>query len=335
MRKSVRRWALVLLVTFAAVGLYAGGAGEGGAEKPVVLRAMSFSTESDKSVAPGYYALIEAINEKAKGRLVIEHRGASEAIPGFDQFEALSSGVFDLGVENESYYGKQLTGLPLTHLSRLSPVEERKTEYPALRDQILNKHNVKYLGRAWGWGMGYRVYTNVLVKDPKKDFKGQRIRISPAYQPLALAVGATPVVIPFPDIYTAMERNTMDGFIIACSMALEYSWQQVVKYFTDPAVYNINLEILMNLDTWNKLPADLQKVIQEAVIEFEKASMAESLAYVKDYRQRMIDAGMTPLEWSKADSEWFQNTAYEAAWKDLESTMADKEMFRRLKEVLD
>lgn len=317
---------LCCLVLFAAAGVYA---------KPIVLKAMSFSTENDKSVAPGYYELLKLINEKAKEKLVVEHRGSSEAIPGFDQFEALASGVFDIGVENESYYGKQVTGLPLTHLSGLDPVQERAAGYPALRDALLNKHGVKYLGRAWGWGMGYCVYTNVEVKDPKKDFKGQRIRISPAYQPLCLALGATPVVIPFPDIYTAMERKTMDGFIIASAMALEYSWQQVTKYFTDPPVYNINLEVVMNLNTWKKLPADVQKLLQDVVIEFEKASMPKSLEYQRTYRQRMIEAGMIPLKWSKEDAAWFQKIAYDAGWADLEKNYTgDKEVLAKLKAML-
>jgi TRAP-type C4-dicarboxylate transport system substrate-binding protein len=302
-------------------------------KKPIVLKAMCFSPDTDKSVAPAYYRLIEKINKQAKGELKIEHRGGPEAIPGFDQFTALTKGVFDIGVENESYYGKQVTGLPIAHLSQFSTVEERTSGYYNFRVEILEKQNARYLGRAWGYGMGYCIYTNKLVKDPRNDFKGQRIRISPAYEPLCKALGAAPVVLPFPDIYTAMERGTIDGFIIASSLALEFSWQEVTKYFTDPPVYNINLEVLMNLDTWKRLPKHLQDMIDQCMIEFERESIPESQAYVRDYRQRMINAKMIPLKWSQADLEWFTKTAFDAAWADVKVKIKPPELYQKAIEV--
>jgi TRAP-type C4-dicarboxylate transport system substrate-binding protein len=332
MRKILQRGWIVLVVAFVITSSFSVST-SAAAEDPIVLKAMCFSPDTDKVVAPPYYRLIDKINGRAKGELVIEHRGGPEAIPGFDQFGALAKGVFDFGVENESYYGKQVTGLPVTHLSRLSPVEERESGYYKLRVEILQKHNVRYLGRAWGHGLGYCVYTNKLVKDPRKDFKGQKLRISPAYEPLCRALGAAPVVLPFPDIYTAMERGTIDGFIIASSIALDFSWHEVTKYFTDPPVYTINLEVLMNLDSWNRLPKHLQDLIEGCMAEFERESIPESQAYVRDYRQRMIDAGMAPLKWSPEDVEWFAKTAFDASWADTKAKIKPPELFSRIVEV--
>lgn len=302
-------------------------------KKPIILKAMCFSPDNDKVVAPNYYRLIEKINKRAKGELIIEHRGGPEAIPGFDQFGALAKGLFDIGVENESYYGRQVTNLPVAHLSQFSPEEERQSGYYDLRVEVLEKKNVRYLGRAWGYGIGYCVYTNKEVKDPRKDFKGQKIRISPAYKPLCMALGASPVVIPFPDIYTAMERGVIDGFIIASSIALDFSWQEVTKYFTDPPVYNINLEVLMNLNSWNRIPKHLKVLIEECMIEFERESVPESQKYVKDYKQKMIDAGMVPLKWSQADIEWFGKTAFNASWEDTKKNIKPLELYSKLKKV--
>ncbi len=326
---------MVILLTVATTTVWSNGDQESGEVNPVVIKAMHFSTDSDLGVAPGYKALIEKINENAGGKLVIENVGASESISGFDQFEAIASGVIDFGIENESYYGSQITGTPITHLSRLSPEGERAKGYIDVRSRMLEVHNVKYLGRPWGYGMGYCVYTNIDVAEPESGFEGQRIRISPAYAPLAAAIKVTPVVIPFPDIYTAMERSTIDGFIIASSMALEYSWEEVTKYFTDPPVYNINLEILMNLDKWNSLSPELQEIISGSISEFESESKSESIAYVENYRKRMIDAGMVPLDWSDADIKWFADTAFDASWKDLDMKyVGDKALLQEMKSII-
>jgi TRAP-type C4-dicarboxylate transport system substrate-binding protein len=295
---------------------------------------MRFSPDNDKTVTPGYKALIDLINERAKGELIIKHVGGPEALSGFEQFGALARGVFDFGVQNESYYGKQVTNLPLIHLSMASPKEERKSGYLTLRTEILEKKNIRYLGRAWGYGMGYCIYTNKNVKNPRTDFKGQKLRISPAYKPLCLAIGASPVVLPFPDIYTAMERGVIDGFIIASSMALDFSWNEVTKYFTDPPVYNINLEVLMNLKTWNKLPENLKTLITESIADFERQTEQESQNYVKAYTEKMIAAGMVPLKWSAEDTEWFQKTALDASWAEVEKEVKPQELYPRLIKVM-
>ena len=301
--------------------------------EPIVLKAMMFSSDNDVSVAEPYYRLIDKINERAKGELIIKHVGGLEAIPAFDQFDALKTGVFDIGVNNESYYGGQVTGLPVTYLSEYAPWEERESGYYDLRVELLEGCNVRYLGRPGGYGLGYRIYTNKLVKNPREGFKGQRLRISPTYEPWCRALGASPVTLPFPDIYTGMERGTIDGFIIACSLALDFSWDEVTKYYS-PRVFTFNLEVLANLDSWNRLPKHLQDLVEDCVAEFERETADESAAYVNDYEQRMQDAGMVPLEqfWSQADIEWFSETAYKASWEEVKAKVSP-ELYSKLVEA--
>ena len=46
-----------------------------------------------------------------------------------------------------------------------------------------------------------------------EDLKGKRIRVFPTRLPLVQALGAEPIVLAMGDIYTALERGAIDGYV--------------------------------------------------------------------------------------------------------------------------
>jgi TRAP-type C4-dicarboxylate transport system substrate-binding protein len=83
--------------------------------------------------------------------------------------------------------------------------------------------------------------------------------------------GAAVVNLQMTDYYTAMERNTVDGI----SSSTLTNWvnsgcQAVTKYLAQPGYLQSSVFVMMNLNIWNKLPSDLQKVVSDAMIYSEK-----------------------------------------------------------------
>lgn len=284
------------------------------AKDPIVLKMATFLSKND-TTATAWRPLIDEINTKGKGEIVIKYVGGPEAIPAFKQFEALKKGVVDMIFACEAYYGAEVTKAAYTHLSRFSPQEERKRGYYDFRVELLKKHNVFYLGRA-AHNTWFHVFTNKAVKRPQ-ELKGQKLRASATYEPFIKALGAVPITMPGGDVYTALERGVIDGYAWAITGNIGFGWPEVCKYILEPRIYEMNVEGLMNLNTWNKLPPHLQKMIMEAMINNEiqygpiMAAVAE-----KEYKE-MQEKGMKVIKFSPEDTKSYVELAYKAGWDDV------------------
>ena len=64
-----------------------------------------------------------------------------------------------------------------------------------------------------GTGVLFQLFLNKPIKTVA-DLKGMKIRVSPTNVPFMKAVGANPVQMPPSDVYTAMERGVVDGYIL-------------------------------------------------------------------------------------------------------------------------
>lgn len=97
-----------------------------------------------------------------------------------------------------------------------------------------------------------------------EDFKGLKTRVPGSEAPHCKALGGVPVTMPGPEVYLALERGVLDADFHPWETAYSYKWYEVVKYHTKADLYLAGLFICtMNLKTWEKLPADVKKVINK------------------------------------------------------------------------
>jgi len=99
--------------------------------------------------------------------------------------------------------------------------------------------------------------------DKPSDFKGLTFR-GAGYMPLILQepeFGASGVMLATADVYTSLQTHVID----ACEVGNAFGnygsgYHEVIKYWYFPGIHKITetSSTIVNLDTWNKLPADLQ-----------------------------------------------------------------------------
>jgi len=78
------------------------------------------------------------------------------------------------------------------------------------------------------------------------------------------ALGAVPVIMMEPDIFTGLERGMLDGRWQEYNGLVTWRCMEVTKYRTDNVrIFTHQNLIGMNLDKYNSLPADIKKVIDE------------------------------------------------------------------------
>lgn len=283
----------------------------------IVLRAVSAwpqnSVEHD-----GFFMFIDEVNKKLGDRVEIKYLGASDVIKTFSQFEMLGKGMFEIGHLPGNYAKNVLPMAETLHLSRITPWEEReKGVYDIMRKGFAEKMNIQYLCKVGsGEGYLYQLYSNFKVNG-LSDFKGKTFRVAPVYVPLLKKLGAGSVSMPPGEIYTAMERGVVDGFGWPTLGILDFGWTEVTKYRIDPGFYPVGLGIFLNLDKWNKMPADIRAEIEGIGKSMERKAFAYYSEKAKEETQGIVKKGMKILELPPADAKTFVEIAFEEGWKEV------------------
>ncbi|TYG35053.1 DctP family TRAP transporter solute-binding subunit [Lonepinella koalarum] len=98
------------------------------------------------------------------------------------------------------------------------------------------------------------------------DMKGLKLRVPNAATNLAFAkyVGAAPTPMAFSEVYLALQTNSVDGQENPLPTIRAQKFYEVQKYLAiTNHILNDQLYLISN-ETWDDLPADLQKVVKDA-----------------------------------------------------------------------
>lgn len=264
---------------------------------------------------------VKRVNEAFKGKLEIKYLGGPEVTASKEQIQALKNGVFDINFNVTSYYAPRAPELNAFQLSKLMPWEERKPG--GFYDYMNDRHKrigALYLGR-WLYGSFY-VWTKKEVSKPD-DLAGLKLRVGPMYIYFMKKLGVSTVSIKPTDVYTALQRGTVDGFAWPLLGARVLGWTETSKYLIDHPFYGMDGTILFNLDVWNKLPKTIRDELMDLTITFEK-DMVNSFkrAYGKE-RELLKKAEVKFVKFSEADGQEYLKKADDAYWEVLKEKVPD------------
>jgi TRAP-type C4-dicarboxylate transport system substrate-binding protein len=286
--------------------------------KPIVLKALSFNDKNN----PGIYPLLwlqDRIKQKSNGRLTINLIGGPEATPIFEQVAAVKGGVVDMCYTFVGAYSGIVPGVETLALSTLTADEERKSGY---YDFMLNEHRkagLFYLGNGvlGGNKINFYIWTNVPVQRPQ-NLAGKKIgSIGMAADAFIKALGCSHVLMPYPEMYSAMERGVVDGYWMAMVGPASSGWMEVTKYFIDHSFYNNTSVFLVNLNVWNTIPQNLRDLLTQTVLEIGREAPKRYTELAEKERDIMRKAKVQFITFSPADAKWYVDLASRSEWRKL------------------
>ena len=141
-----------------------------------------------------------------------------------------------------------------------------------------------------------------------EDMKGMRLRFSSApVKDFIAALGGTPVGMPPTQIVESMQKGSLDGaFIDYGGAGTAFRMGPVTKYTTEMYSYVTSFCICMNQASYDKLPANLKKMIDDSFVGVEKAVGHEWDKIDDVGKAIMMKEGMTPIKLSKAEDDKFR-----------------------------
>ncbi len=158
--------------------------------------------------------------------------------------------------------------------------------------------------------------------------KGLKIRHWAAKPPeLILArFGFVTTIIPWADVYTAMQVGVVDGFYGGDIFAAYDMFRDVIDYWYDYRFYLYFDETIINMDLWNSLSAEDQKIIRDAGLELERERNEELVEMEKAYEQKLTDYGIEIIKFTDEEYAMFRAVLIEDVWPELESIIGKKLM---------
>ena len=256
----------------------------------------------------------QMVAKKYPGELKINYVGGPEAVKSTDQVQAGQRGMVDMVYTTNAYYLSVLPEADAYKLSDFTPTEERANGTWKYLNDLHEKKGLYLLGRL---GLGEKFYLYLKKPIQNADLKGLNIRVSPMYLQIIKGLGGNPVVIPPTEVYVALERNVVDGFCWPAVGIRDWGWQKQVKYIVEPGFYQVPNPLLMNLDTWNKLPKKFKDLLTEAAVEAEKRAIAHFDELAKQERPILLKEGLQVIDLPPAEKEKFLKVAYDEGWKDV------------------
>ncbi len=273
---------------------------------------------------------IEKANELGKGKVRIDYKGGGGKVMNpFQLGDAIRTGVVQIGNLPGAFYTKLMPEADVFKLSAFTIAEERANGAWAYTNDLHKKRmNAYHLARQKDC-VPFHLYIN--KKIDKRDLNGMKIRTTPIYRAFFSAMGASLIRTKPGDVYTALERGTVDGYGWPTQGVLDLGWHEVTKFRVDPAFYRASVEVLINNDAWEKLSADQQKILQEAAA-FMEGLCAEDEKINATEKKRQADAGIQTISFDGAEGEAYLKQAYETGWAEF--IKANPETGPKLKELL-
>jgi len=241
----------------------------------------------------------DTIAQRTDGRLKITiYPSGGLDIPWSEALYAIQEGSIQIIFIPTAYMGGASKFFGLTYLPGLiTSVGEHQLASSAIYDlrvQELAKFNTIQVSH---WAFCNQIYASKKPLRTVEDFKGLKVRsTTPEDAALMEALEANPITMPYTEVYTALQRGTMDAFCTGADAMIGVSAWEVCPYINELTAMMAGAPILVNKDAYEALPADIKVIFLEEVYNTEtRVHNLIKMGY-ETSMQTLVDKGMERVQ---------------------------------------
>ena len=304
------------LNSLAAGAFSASGLAPTQAQSKLTIPIATWGSPSHINIVQFIQPLEAFLKERTDGRITVQHYPAGQLASDRDVPVAIPTGrikvawstlalwsglVPDVGIADAP------TGLTMEQLAKATDGENG---IKAVLDRAFQSKASKLLAVT---DLGPTVIVSSKPIVAPSDLKSLRIRVySEGSAALFKELGAAPLQIPFGDVYTSLQRGTIDAALIGFQGVQSQRMYEIAKYLLIPASFvGTGLQgYVANLQWWRSIPDGDRKLVAEGVAKAEAHCRAEIIRdrgnLESDYRSKgmtivSLDSGMPEYKaWADA-----------------------------------
>ncbi|OGO21055.1 MAG: hypothetical protein A2144_13215 [Chloroflexi bacterium RBG_16_50_9] len=288
---------LLLIILFAASLVACKGPEPAATAKPITL-VFSSHDPATGSWGETYNPFFKEIEQRTGGKVKIEAHWGGELAGLFDAVNAAADGTVDMAhtlptLAPKSFPTEDVAALSSFDVAMLGSSQmhtELTSMFPEMQ-AAYTRANLKLLFKVSTFP-NYFFMTKGNAIRTFADAKGKKFLSTGTWDSENWkAIGMVPTSLMPQETYTALQTGVVDGGVLTMPSLFDFGWGEVT-----PNVSMVNARpaiwaLVMNLKKWNTLPAEYQKIIEEA---------AAKVPALQDQIQLRLDKELKP----KATQQW-------------------------------
>ncbi len=318
---------LLAMMAVALLGLVAAGTA---GEKTYVLK-LSTQLNETTPMVKGFNQLAANVEKATNGRLIIEVFPSAQLGSDEDVIEQAMQGVNVAVLTDGGRMGNYVRDIGIIGMAYFADSYNdvlKVVESPTYKnwEKQLVDEGIRIL--SFNWYDGPRHFlTHEPIKVPA-DLNGQRIRTpgAPAWAESIRALGATPVAMPWGEVYSAVQSKAIDGCEVQDTSTLGSRTYEVLKYRNKTSHFQLINGLIVGERWFQTLPEDLRKILlAETRAEGERnARLVEKT--IDDIEKKLTEYGMVTTH---PDVAAFKKAA-DAAYEKLNFTALRAQIYKEI-----
>lgn len=315
------------------VGLFAAGviaAGASGAYAGTVIKIQTANAAGSFSLKYLNENWVPKLKAMTYGNIEIDIRPSKTVVPHRETPQAVAAGILQGDMNAVAYFaGRDPVFGILGDLIAGYDTTEQKQQFFRFGGgvEVLQKAWDKHFpGKIHVVGAGpfaKEAFVSTVPIRTVADFKGLKLR-SPEGMAAEVfrRVGAAPTSIPFPELYTALEKKVVDA-ADASSYTNNHSlgFNKIAKYPIYPGIHSMAvLQFVINQDVWNKIGPQGQAALETwyyaAWPDVTRATDLEDRKLVAADNAGKGTPGVQIINWTQEERDKLRQVAA-GAWKDV------------------
>lgn len=276
--------------------------------EPVTIR-LAYNLPQDHHISIGIENFAKKVTEKSGGKVKIQVYPAGQLLSDKEMNQAILTGGVEMGVNSSTLWSSVVPAMGIFDVPYAFSNYEKagkalSGEMREKLNQAMEEKGAKVLMYA---DYGYAQFANNVrpLKSPA-DFKGLKIRsIGEIPSEMIKAYGASPVFLGAGEVYTALQRKTIDGATSGTTAMLQRHYDEVAKYLTINNYAYLEFILAMNKNFWDRLPENTKNLLSETAKETEQWIRAQAKSEDERTAKALKEKGMQIEAISEAElPEW-------------------------------
>ena len=282
--------------------------------EPITI-VFSIWDRENSSWAEIYKPFFAAVEERTNGGIIFEDHWGGVLVGFFESYAACADGTVDM-VNTQVQMHPNL--FAMEDVSTLTSCDERSCGLTQLFQELyeitpeiqqaFTDSNTKLIFRLCTYPTYaiFRPGAEVLSLD---DFKGKKFLTTGKFESLKWeAIGLVPLSMMPDETVMNIQTGVCDGVIFTMSTIWEFGMDEILHYIVETNFAGGVFSTVMNLDTWNSLPAEYQQIIMEESAKIPALQDPQQQRIDEEYKQIALDAGYEYITLSQAELDQINAT---------------------------
>jgi len=250
--------------------------------------------------------------EKTKGRVKVEIYPNSQLYKDREELEALQLGSVQMLAPSMAKFGPM--GAREFELFDLPFIFPNSAALHRVMDgdvgkKLFAKLDTKGVTGLAFWDNGFKQMSSNRPMHSVADFKGLKMRIqsSKVLDAQMKTLGATPQVMAFSEVYSALQQGVVDGTENPVSNFYTQKMNEVQKHMTMSNHGYLGYAVVTNKKFWDELPADIRSALT--------AAMKEATEFERDIAQKDNDDALEKVRAAKSTEVYALTENERAEWR--------------------